>query len=219
MYTKETMLQHVIRLARYHKMSWWVQDEIYGPKNTPHFWYELNEFCWLVYNKAYTSSGPAYLGRIADIQDIRIKICNIQPSGLGLLEHNTKGNALSSPKWAPVLNDAWILGHIHRNADFMLVSLRSPANLWEESQYRRGVTITGRELIGLRHFGYVQDKNPTSEKFICTNRVLANSSDLIKYSEIMKREKINDITHFIGLNRALLDAIKKFDINKLRKVI
>jgi hypothetical protein len=212
MYQKNSMYEHVVRLSRYHRMMWWTQDETFGPQNNPNFWRELNEFCWLVYSKAFDSKGPAYLGRLADLQKIWIDVCNIRPSGLGLLDSHTKGNALEILKWAPVLNDAWVLGHIHRRAEFILVSPRSPHNLWEDSSFRTGVTITGRELLGLKEFGYVQ-KNGVSGYgiFYCNNIYKARNADLVKYSELMDRpenKSMNGIMRFMGLNKSLIESIK-----------
>jgi hypothetical protein len=222
MYDKETMYTHVVRLTRYNNMHWWVQDEIYGPQNRRHFWRELSDFCWLVYDKAYNSIGPAYIGRIVDMQEIRYKICNIIPGGIGLLHEDTKGNALSFPKWAPILNDAWTLGHIHRRAKFILVSPRSPVNLWENSMFRQGVTITGRELIGLQHFGYERRDSGIHTEFFCSNPFKANESDLIEYNVLMEKEdkkRMGSILKFIGLNHQLLNEIKNFNKNDLKIII
>lgn len=217
MYTKELMEIHTARLSRFHGMKWWLQDEVYGPKNIPRFWRELNEFCWIVYSKAFMSSGMAYLGRIGDIQQIRRNICQMPASGSGLLSEHAKGNALSLPKWAPLLNDSWVLGHIHRKASFTNISPFSPANLWEDSESRVGCTVTARELIGLINFGYVFENGI----YNCKNPVLAQAADLIKYNEIMMREErkgMKSIMIFISINHDLREAIRSFDRNTLKYV-
>lgn len=80
------------------------------------------------------------------------------------------GSILHSKKWTPLMNDAWILGGIHGGIPFHLASKRTVDNIKSEST-DHVMTITGRELLGLRHGGYRIDRAPTGEEVAIPSRL------------------------------------------------
>lgn len=69
------------------------------------------------------------------------------------------GSVMNSNNWTMLMNDAWVLGGIHSHTPFYLASPRNQQNIAHQ-QY--GITVTGRELLGLITFGYeIVQANPT----------------------------------------------------------
>lgn len=58
--------------------------------------------------------------------------------------------------WHFAYNDSWILGGIHGKVEFHLASPRRKDNVINPIY---GLTVTGRELVGLKTFGYIIRKN------------------------------------------------------------
>jgi hypothetical protein len=77
-------------------------------------------------------------------------------SGSGALDEPsptraTLGAVLHYPTgWHFLMNDSWILGGVHGRVEFHLASPRVAQNLFDQGN----LTVTGRELTGLRAFGY-----------------------------------------------------------------
>lgn len=115
---------------------------------------DIAEYCWSAYWKARTATGVQVIGRIADIhKSIQEKIANIM-QGQTLLDEGTSGNVLKMDKWCLVMNDCWLLGGVHRNASFALMSGAVWQNVWNPQI--GGFVVTAREVIGLNEFGYVR---------------------------------------------------------------
>jgi hypothetical protein len=112
---------------------------------------------------------------------------------LTFLDKGTTGNVLNQDKWAAPVNDAWLLGGIHRKANFRLASPKIIENLWNTNGY---LVVTAREIIGLINFGYVLHQVGPYKVFLydtsegirgLSNRRKANEATLTKYSEHMKK--------------------------------
>jgi hypothetical protein len=67
-------------------------------------------------------------------------------------EADAGGSVMSSQNWTILMNDAWVIGGVHAHTPFYLASPRTQANI--QAAPPRGVTVTGRELIGVSTFGY-----------------------------------------------------------------
>jgi hypothetical protein len=173
-YTERQLYDAIVQLAIISHMKWWPWEDksVKTPedqKGTSIFWREMTKYCWQAYTKANGSAGMAYIGRMADVKDLKGTLCKIDlEKGQTLFDEGTKGNALEMNKWAPVLNDSWVLGHIHRFADFELYSPRSFQNVWEDSPNRKGMVVTAREITGLETFGYLRETvTGVNVKYIC----------------------------------------------------
>lgn len=179
---------------------------------------DLVEYCWHVYMKAYTSSGPILIGRTEDLWKKNI----LEKYNLGtdsnLWDQGAKGNLLVIDKWLGALNDCWILGGIHRYADFRLMSSLSPANLWN---YEKGYhVVTAREILGLLLFGYKKSVTNNLVTFKCVSRDNARNANLQSYAQLMKKQQVRGISsitklisanyqnEIIKFNRATLNQIK-----------
>lgn len=147
---------------------------------------DIAAYCWRAYSKARSAAGVQVIGRIADIhQSIQAKIANIM-QGQTLFDTGTSGNVLKMDKWCLVMNDCWLLGGVHREADFVLMSTESWQNLWNPQI--ASFVVTAREMIGLNEFGYVRragtSLGPGSEgaaTYVCTNGAKARCADLEDY--------------------------------------
>ena len=87
----------------------------------------------------------------------------VLPTARNLFQNGARGNALLMDKWATMMNDAWLLGGMHRGADFQLASPLNMENLWN----RGGgyLIVTARELLGLTSFGYEQTQPYPNQRF------------------------------------------------------
>ncbi|MBJ6133374.1 hypothetical protein JAU75_11055 [Ochrobactrum sp. Q0168] len=180
---------------------------------------DLTEYCWQVYQKARYASGPAEIGRVSDLwveqNFIKYNIINKEDT---LWHPDVMGNILKIDKWACIVNDSWVLGGIHRHADFKLSSNLTPDNLWNhKNKYH---IVLAREIMGLLEFGYemVETKNHT--EFICKNYQNADRSDLPSYDSLMKGKQLEGFTSIRALilnsqREALLNDIKRKSHSKL----
>ncbi|MEL6397376.1 MAG: hypothetical protein AAFQ71_15480 [Planctomycetota bacterium] len=152
---------------------------------------EIIEYCWTVYQAAHTAAGDQVIGRVNDIHDkldFYRRLCNLRRPVGGVPDRTTnhdagtRGNLLHMDKWTLCMNDSWILGGVHRRANFRLVSNLTLANLWNAAGY---FVVTAREIRGLLNFGYQLKQAGPYKMLMCTNRVRAMTADLIKYHRIM----------------------------------
>lgn len=82
----------------------------------------------------------------------------LQTSG-GILHYPEKNTAIginNSGPWHFLINDSFILAGVHKKFEFHLASPRTHSNLVGPF----GMTVTFRELIGLRAFGYKFKSSP-----------------------------------------------------------
>lgn len=148
----------------------------------------LSEYCWHVYLKSSTARAALHIGRQHDVWKKEIFDKYALGNGENLWAPHTKGNILAIDKWVGIINDAWLLGGIHRHADFELMSPLAPQNLWN---YEAGYHIvTGREVMGLLHFGYCMKKTSNKPYFSCADRQRASNANLISYDALMRKEHL-----------------------------
>lgn len=225
-YTERQLYDAIVQLAIISHMKWWPWEDksvktADDQKGTSIFWREMTKYCWQAYTKANGSAGMAYIGRMADVKDLKGTLCKIDlEKGQTLFDEGTKGNALEMNKWAPVLNDSWVLGHIHRFADFELYSPRSFQNVWEDSPNRKGMVVTAREITGLETFGYQRETvTGVNVKYVCKDHKLAAAADLLAYDRVAKEMEAaghGSVLKHMGLRDDVAAQIKGFDPRTLK---
>ena len=112
------------------------------------------------------------------------KVANIIGNNT-LFDAGSKGNLLQMDKWAKVVNDAWVLGGVHRQALFRLASPLAMHNLWNSSGGY--FIVTAREIAGLLHFGYEYQRIGPWQTLSSKNYVKATTADLVKYDRHVRR--------------------------------
>ena len=182
---------------------------------------DLLEYSWVAYSKALNASGPQLIGRTGDLWVAQ----HLQRAGISLADQqtlwdpHTKGNIQVLDKWAPVINDCWILGGVHRRADFELVSIRTLKNLWD---FDKGFhVVTAREILGLLNFGYSLKPQPEVLKFVCTDPGKAQAATIQAYDAFMKGKAAmgaDSIRSILVMDPALKNEIHGFDRSRLRHV-
>ncbi len=182
---------------------------------------DLMEYCWLAYSKSLDAMGPMLIGRTGDLwvaEHLKRSKISLEDQQT-LWDPHTKGNIQVLDKWAPVINDCWVLGGVHRCADFDLVSMLSLQNLWD---YDRGFHIvTAREILGLLHFGYSPKQHPNGVKLVCSNPNKARTSTFQAYDQFMQgKEKAgpNSIRTLLAMDPTLKSEIQEFDRSRLNHV-
>jgi hypothetical protein len=182
------------------------------------------EYCWLAYAKALRASGPQIIGRRWDVwrADVlsRAQLSDTQT----LWDPDTQGNIQKLDKWAPTVNDCWVLGGIHRRADFELLSVRTLSNLWDY----KGVDgkalhiVTAREIIGVLNFGYAFKVRSDTSLLSCVDTGKANAATVGAYDELMQdKEQMGpeSIRSLLQLDPSLQKGIREFDKSKLKHVV
>ncbi len=173
---------------------------------------ELAEYCWKSYEKSLNSSGNLLIGRVQHLQAAGLYAKVAEIVGDRTLFHGSaQGNLLQMDKWALVMNDAWILGGVHRQGLFQLASPRVMDNLWNKDGY---FIVTAREIIGLLHFGYQFEQIGMYQCFVSKSPVRATSADLIKYDALIKKKqtlaKAQDLFDPTGSARRVQDQVEAF---------
>lgn len=180
------------------------------------------EYCWPAYSKALNASGPQLIGRTGDLWVAQ----HLQRAGINredqqtLWDPHTKGNIQVLDKWAPVVNDCWVLGGVHRRADFQLVSIRTLQNLWD---FDKGFhVVTAGEILGLLNFGYCLKQQPNVVKLVCTDPAKSQAATIQAYDTFMKGQQdigANSIRPLLFRDPALKNEIQGFDRSRLRHVV
>jgi hypothetical protein len=180
---------------------------------------DLLEYCWLVYSKANIATGPQLIGRQGDlwVADRLSKVGIFDKDKQTLWDSHTKGNIQKMDKWSPTVNDCWVLGGVHRRADFDLVSFRSPQNLWDfKSNFH---IVTAREILGVLHFGYELDESKTPLRFVCKDASAAERATIEDYDSYMKRMEAKGPDSIRSvLDMRLQKEVQSFDKSALRHV-
>lgn len=184
---------------------------------------QLLEYCWLAYDKARRASGPQMIGRTGDLWTAEY----LAPANLTgkqtLWDPNTNGNIQKLDKWAPTVNDCWVLGGIHRRADFDLVSVRTLTNLWDF----KGVDgkplhiVTAREILGILHFGYSFATRSDTSRLVPVDTSKADAATIEAYDQLMREESSkgsNSIRSILQLDPKLQKQIHDFDRSTLSHV-
>jgi hypothetical protein len=183
---------------------------------------DMTEYCWLAYSKAFNTSGPQVIGRKGDLWVAehleRVGITNKDKETLW--DPYTKGNIQVLDKWAPVVNDCWVLGGVHRRADFDLVSVRTLENLWS---FKDGFhVVTAREIFGVLNFGYTLKQGSTPVKLVSTDAGKAQTATLQQYAALMKNKEAlgaDSVRSILQMDPALKKEIEGFDKSRLHHVI
>jgi hypothetical protein len=112
----------------------------------------------------------------AQKQDVRASL-----TGKGSILHYNKD-------WHFLLNDSWLLGGVHAEAEFHLASPRHRDNVVDPAGGY--LTVTGRELTGLKEFGYrfVSAGYLDQEIAICSNKAAARAADFAKIWAAVERQ-------------------------------
>jgi hypothetical protein len=183
---------------------------------------DMLEYCWLAYTKALDASGPQLIGRTGDLWVVQ----HLQRAGIKLEDKqtlwdpHTKGNIQVLDKWAPVVNDCWVLGGVHRRADFDLVSIPTLKNLWD---FDKGFhVVTAREILGLLNFGYSLKQQPNVLKLVCTDQAKAGAATIQAYDAFMKGKQetgADSIRSILVMDPALKNEIHAFDRSRLRHIV
>ncbi|QFT54397.1 hypothetical protein [Microbulbifer sp. THAF38] len=153
------------------------------------------EACWQVYNNAATTrDGKIVAGSIEDLHEA-LQV-------FGPTNTSDNGSVLRTNTWSIILNDSWILGAVHAKAEVELVS-RPISSTIANQNYKSGdpldriFRVTGRELIGLKSFGYSVVQGPLIYKshtakvinmMSCIDHRLAESATFSKYKETIIRQ-------------------------------
>jgi len=184
----------------------------------------LLEYCWLAYSKARQASGPQLIGRKGDLWVPKyLGPANLDLAGT-LWDPNTQGNIQKLDKWAPTVNDCWVLGGIHRRADFELVSVRTLQNLWDF----KGVdgkplhVVTAREILGVLHFGYSFATRSDTSRLVPVDTGKADAATVEAYDQLMQRASSkgpDSIRSVLQLDSKLQAQIQAFDRSTLRHVV
>lgn len=153
---------------------------------------EIAAYCFQCYEKANNAAGDQVIGRVNHLTAAGLyeKVSNIiddPATGLdgSLFDNVSRGNLLQMNKWATFMNDAWLLGGMHRGANFRLASPRTLDNLW--NQGGGYLVVTAREIIGLSAFGYRLEQVGPYQVFKQQTRA-ANYVNLIDYDDLIARK-------------------------------
>lgn len=174
-----------------------VQSFLLAMQPMARFRFELWRYCWAIYNLANTDVGLQVVGREWDTDAFspsteHEKWARVngrwaeasRRAGVNL-DHGARGNALKMDKWHPVMNDCWVLGGVHRLATFRLVSTHHAGNTRSLEGGR--ISVTARELLGLRCFGYAPEpgRSTADVVFRPVNAALALAGALESYAAML----------------------------------
>ncbi|MBM7066815.1 hypothetical protein [Actibacterium sp. 188UL27-1] len=182
---------------------------------------DMLEYCWLAYSKSLRAGGPMMMGRFGDlwVAEHLARAGFTSTEKETLWDPHTRGNIQVLDKWAPTVNDCWVLGGVHRRADFELVSVRTLDNLWN---FAGGYHIvTAREILGLLHFGYELEEKNNKVKLVCVDKDKAIKSNIREYHRLMTAHQNagpDSIRSVLVMDRGLQADIKGFDRSRLRSV-
>jgi hypothetical protein len=211
--SKESVNPHLAAQFKYQKYD--------DPKRVRNLFSDMLEYCWLAYSKSLNAVGPQFIGRQGDLwvaDHLQRAAISLQQKQT-LWDPHTKGNIQVLDKWAPVINDCWVLGGVHRNADFILVSVRTLKNLWD---FDHGFhVVTAREILGLLHFGYEVKQQSEGVRLTCTNRSKAQLATIQAYDSFMQDKQeigADSIRSVLVMDPALKKEIQGFDPARLRHV-
>lgn len=157
---------------------------------------EIAVYCYVCYQAAFSAQGDQVIGREADIgrAGLYARLGNMIVNQLGiatntLFDAGTRGNVLKMDKWATMVNDAWLLGGMHRGADFQLRSVKTLANLW--NQQGGYLIVTAREILGLCEFGYAPQPQPPGQPARFTRQTWqARFINLVDYDAFIEQPSI-----------------------------
>jgi hypothetical protein len=207
----------------------WENDKNNSEQLTAHYPYgrnknnrmnDLAEYCWQAYHKAFFTYGPAIIGRQDALSEKSILDKYKFKKNHTLWISETQGNILVMDKWSPVMNDAWLLGGVHRHADFRLMSYLAPTNLWNDIHDYH--IVMAREVIGLLGFGYKMIRLQDGIIFKCLDYKRADNATLPDYHHIMHEAEVGGMASIYPLITepalGLLQQIRTFKKTNLRSL-
>jgi hypothetical protein len=145
------------------------------------------ELAWEVYQAALGQShvdslvlgrkvGPHFAGLgIDDVLRANFRTINQLDNDGAILQ-------MADDEWTYLVNDSWVLGGVHAHKPFYIASERTPDNIYSVNYDR--LTVTARELTGLKVFGYViQHRQGLGEVAVCVDTDLADMASFEAYNE------------------------------------
>lgn len=183
---------------------------------------DLLEYCWLVYSKAFNSPGDQLIGRQDDlwVPEQLSKVGITDKTTQTLWNNFTQGNIQVMDKWSTTVNDCWVLGGVHRYANFKLVSVRTLKNLWDVTCGFH--IVTAREILGVLHFGYKMEEKPQGVTLTCQDSRAAMNATIEAYADYMVDMQTKGASSIASLLDPKLlqlpDEIITFDKDKLKRV-
>jgi len=111
-----------------------------------------------------------------------------EPGMIGSILCFYNGRTEGNVGWHFAYNDAWIIGGVHGGVEFQLASPRTRDNIWPSTE--SNMSVTARELIGLRISGYNIYKTFYNEVARCKNPATASRTSFMSY--IAAYEKLKD---------------------------
>lgn len=153
--------------------------------------------CYQVYQNSATNHLDALVvGRLVkkdgaskpvNLSQIGHGIDDIERANFGRANNSSVGSVLDTQDWTVAMNDSWLMGGIHACHDFYVASPRTAQNVLDP---QFGVTVTGRELLGLTTFGYTIHPNTRlGEVYVCTNKGRAQGATFTEYEKVFQTAK------------------------------
>lgn len=100
---------------------------------------------------------------------------------------------IDTSNWTLLVNDAWLLGGIHNFAQFQLASFITMGNIYKTlGGFGNQLTVTGRELVGLKTFGYTKRELLIGSVLVCTDLNRAKSANFNEYLHSIKDYSANN---------------------------
>jgi len=151
----------------------------------------------------YKANPSTHTGRVVkdlppNLQGISRNNYDKFDENFGLVNEAESGSILimGGDKWNFTLNDTWIVGGVHSGLPFYACS---PLVIYNVFDYEYILTITGRELLGLALFGYMQQTHAElGTVFVCNDKKKAKGARLSEYQAV------------IGELKRMADASKVF---------
>ena len=153
------------------------------------------EVAWNVYNAAqHTNLAFLILGRWEEDSNLQHPgIDRTMRENLHIMDEVFAGGSImDSSNWTILVNDAWLLGGVHSHTQFYLASPRTLDNIYDNVGPAPRLTATGRELTGLRVFGYTIQALPIGEIAVCDNPALADMADFATYQQHIAQYTANN---------------------------
>lgn len=141
---------------------------------------------WQVYSKSLAEKDDMIMGRLEDTAKYYVKY-GLDVDGVFNL---TAGQHISVQKlssWTTVINDCWLMGAVHACKKFILVSSVKDVETNVYNYSNKMFVVTGRELTGLRIFGYAPSIVDGKVSFICKNKEKAMNATFQEYADFMNK--------------------------------
>lgn len=168
---------------------------------------ENAELCYKTYmNSRKSSLGFLVAGRIVKFDSNgrpvqmaagdMIGLTELERTNFGRTNQASDGSVLDSDKWSFAMNDCWVLGNIHACRDFYLASPKTAEYLIDP---KYGMTVTGRELLGILSFGYKEVQNAHSPGLVCADPSKARNASLPAYQRLVEQNENGGWKRIVGI--------------------